>query len=842
MRLSLSLTAVLAVGLPLLADDPRPTPATRPEMKKLIEEMKERKPRIPLPELTDADKEKLGDRGMGYEARLRYHYMGGETRTGGGGGGGNAFGFGGGGSLDGTFKTQLFWIVCRTNNCQYCQGHQEGKLLRDGMTEDQIAALDSDWEQFTPAQQAAFAFARKFTFEPHKLTDADIDALRKHYKDEQILEMTLSMAGNNAINRWKEGTGVPQGASGGGGGRGGANPPPTEKHTYQTPTSDKYKDRESKVALLDKDDKGKPTGKTLFTRAPLESRDDTEKALAAAAKRTGRLPLVSEEKTREMFVDWGKGSMPQWVRLLASDLGKSRVASQLNAEQRGDLSPLVKAQVSWIIARQDRAWYAVGLAKKSLLTLGQKEDQIYALDGDWKGFTAAERSVFTLVKKLAASPVVLTDDDVAEAIKQVGPRDVTQLINYVTVRASFDRITEAAGLPVDKDETAAPPKPAKTLKLPEGVSIEKLSDKAEAARVAELMEKEYPEPRSEAAKMLIAILKGSQLDGRDGWFNPGESRYSFKWLAEQSKLDAKAEAITKEQFAGTAEQFAALDRDGDGKLTPADLDWSDRSSYVMRASMLNGLFRRMDQSGDGKLTREELDTLFQRLAKDRDHFTADDFRRAMIPRGPMGFAPGDAPTVPMLVKGLFGNEIGSMSEGPKVGDTAPGFTLKTPDGKETVQLSKLVGTKPVVLVFGNFTCGPFRSLFPDVEAVAKRYKDSATFVMVYVREAHPTDGWKMEQNTRIGVSAKQPTSYAERVEVCEQFKKLLKPELTLAVDDIADPAGTAYSGMPARLYVIDPKGKVAYKSGRGPFGFKPGEMEQALVMCLSESGQAKASK
>ena len=59
MRLSLSWAAVVAVGRPLLADDPRPTPATRPEMKKLIEEMKERKPRIPLPELTDADKEKL---------------------------------------------------------------------------------------------------------------------------------------------------------------------------------------------------------------------------------------------------------------------------------------------------------------------------------------------------------------------------------------------------------------------------------------------------------------------------------------------------------------------------------------------------------------------------------------------------------------------------------------------------------------------------------------------------------------------------------------------------------------------------------------------------------------
>jgi hypothetical protein len=38
--------------------------------------------------------------------------------------------------------------------------------------------------------------------------------------------------------------------------------------------------------------------------------------------------------------------------------------------------------------------------------------------------------------------------------------------------------------------------------------------------------------------------------------------------------------------------------------------------------------------------------------------------------------------------------------------------------------------------------------------------------------------------------------------------------------------------MPSRLYLLDRAGKVAYKSGRGPFGFKPAELEQSLVMLL----------
>jgi len=204
----------------------------------------------------------------------------------------------------------------------------------------------------------------------------------------------------------------------------------------------------------------------------------------------------------------------------------------------------------------------------------------------------------------------------------------------------------------------------------------------------------------------------------------------------------------------------------------------------------------------------------------------------MIYRGPSGFSPGDAPAVPTLVRGLFAGEIGSISEGPKLDEKAPDFTLKTPDGKQTISLSDLIGQKPVVLVLGNFTCGPFRSLFPDVDAVYRRYKDQVNFLMVYVREAHPTDGWKMESNARFGVAVKQPTSYEERVDVCDQFRKMVKPGIPVVVDDISDPTGSAYSGMPARLYVIDRTGKVAYKSGRGPFGFKPGEMEQALVMNL----------
>src|SRR5262249_47323477 len=108
-------------------------------------------------------------------------------------------------------------------------------------------------------------------------------------------------------------------------------------------------------------------------------------------------------------------------------------------------------------------------------------------------------------------------------------------------------------------------------------------------------------------------------------------------------------------------------------------------------------------------------------------------------------------------------ELGSLQAGPALGERAPDFTLKTHDGTGELALSKLLGPKPVVLVFGNITCGPFRSQAGNVEKLYRRYKDRATFVMVYVREAHPSDGWASESNVRVGITLAQPRTYEERV-------------------------------------------------------------------------------
>jgi hypothetical protein len=390
----------------------------------------------------------------------------------------------------------------------------------------------------------------------------------------------------------------------------------------------------------------------------------------------------------------------------------------------------------------------------------------------------------------------------------------------------------AASGAADEPKPGTAPTGAVVPKLPDGVTIEKLNDPKEAVRVADLLDKQYPASQPESVRMLVAMLRGTGVSG-GGWFGPAQTKYDWKWLAGRHDLDEKAKGIAMKAFQGSPALFDKLDRDGDGEIKPGDLDWSDRNPYAMQLGLASRLFRRLDGDSDGKVTREELDKFYKMAGDGKDHLVPEDVRRALVPRG--GFLPGDAPKMDVLVKGFFAGEIGSFSEGPKLGDAAPDFTLKTADGKESVSFKKLTGSKPVVLLFGNFTCGPFRGLYPEVDAVYRRFKDDANFLMVYVREAHPTDGWAMASNDRAGVAFKQPTTTAERAEICEAFRKRLKPGIPVVVDDITDPVNTAYSGNPVRLYVIDSKGKVAYKAGRGPFGYKPGEMEQALVMAILES-------
>jgi hypothetical protein len=111
----------------------------------------------------------------------------------------------------------------------------------------------------------------------------------------------------------------------------------------------------------------------------------------------------------------------------------------------------------------------------------------------------------------------------------------------------------------------------------------------------------------------------------------------------------------------------------------------------------------------------------------------------------------------------------------------------------------------------------------------RRFGDRVQFLAVYVREAHPTDGWWMP-----GLDIAQPTTSSERAKVAVRCCSTLHVTMPMLVDGLDDLVGHMYSGMPDRLYIISREGRVVYKGGRGPFGFSPGELEQSLILHLLE--------
>ena len=92
----------------------------------------------------------------------------------------------------------------------------------------------------------------------------------------------------------------------------------------------------------------------------------------------------------------------------------------------------------------------------------------------------------------------------------------------------------------------------------------------------------------------------------------------------------------------------------------------------------------------------------------------------------------------------------------------------------------------------------------------------------------------MAQNERAGIKVNQPKTYEDRVKVAGECIKDLKLSIPCLVDDMQNTAQKGYAGWPDRCYVIDGEGKVAYKGGPGPGGFKPQEAEDALKKLIEK--------
>ena len=109
-----------------------------------------------------------------------------------------------------------------------------------------------------------------------------------------------------------------------------------------------------------------------------------------------------------------------------------------------------------------------------------------------------------------------------------------------------------------------------------------------------------------------------------------------------------------------------------------------------------------------------------------------------------------------------------------------------------------------------------------------KYRDRVRFYIIYIREAHPDDGWRVPENLRQDIRVREPRSAAERKAVATLCQINLDLEMPTLVDAIDNPVEEGYIALPMRLYLIGRDGRIVYTGERGPFGFNPETWEEAI--------------
>ncbi len=81
----------------------------------------------------------------------------------------------------------------------------------------------------------------------------------------------------------------------------------------------------------------------------------------------------------------------------------------------------------------------------------------------------------------------------------------------------------------------------------------------------------------------------------------------------------------------------------------------------------------------------------------------------------------------------------------------------------------------------------------------------------------------------------EPITLDEREAVAAQCVEALElAMIPTVVDGMDNAVARAYAAEPDRLYLVAEDGSIAYRGGRGPWGFQPDELEAAIRKLLDD--------
>jgi alkylhydroperoxidase family enzyme len=111
---------------------------------------------------------------------------------------------------DRVFGQSLLWVTAKAIECPYCMRHCEMNWEVAGLMTDEIAEWSrllagADRSSFPPAEQRAFAFARKLTAAPWSVSDEDISVLRRDFGADRALIIVFNTSRYHHMTRISNG-------------------------------------------------------------------------------------------------------------------------------------------------------------------------------------------------------------------------------------------------------------------------------------------------------------------------------------------------------------------------------------------------------------------------------------------------------------------------------------------------------------------------------------------------------------------------------------------------------------------------------------------------------------
>ena len=104
-----------------------------------------------------------------------------------------------------------------------------------------------------------------------------------------------------------------------------------------------------------------------------------------------------------------------------------------------------------------------------------------------------------------------------------------------------------------------------------------------------------------------------------------------------------------------------------------------------------------------------------------------------------------------------------------------------------------------------------------------KYRDRVRFYVIYIREAHPDDGWRVPENLRQEIHIREPRRMSERKAVATLCQINLDLEMPMLADSIDNGVEESYIALPMRLYLIGRDGRIVY-TGERPVRLQPGQL------------------